>query len=147
MCRSVQCLPGKPALKTQPWEFHHFLKDSGDHGKALHAAAAKSSFTNNEIISVIIALYGQKLRKTLDDFYWRFKIGCSWCPGLYSPLHPPNFSFVLQQVFFHPGPAEQIPFGQFAISPPFLTCRSNLREPIVETDNELQQIMQEKMAR
>lgn len=38
--------------------------------------------------------------------------------GLYSLLLPPNFSFVLQQVFFHQGPAEQIPFGQFAISPP-----------------------------
>lgn len=70
MCRTVQLLPGKHTLNTQPLDSHLFLKDSGNYGKALpEQIAGNSSFIHNKIISVIIALTGQKLRKTIDDFY------------------------------------------------------------------------------
>lgn len=76
VCRSVQLLPGKHTFKTQPLDSHLFLKDSGD--KALpEQIAANSTFTHNKIISIIIALNGQKLRKTTGDFYGKFKIGGS----------------------------------------------------------------------
>lgn len=70
VCRSVQFLPGKHTLKTQPIDSHLFLKDSGDYGKVLpEQIAANSSFRHDKIISIKIALNGQKLRKTIGDFY------------------------------------------------------------------------------
>lgn len=50
-------------------------------------------------------------------FYRRFKRGCSRCPGLPSPLLPPQL-FCFSRFSLTRAPAEQIPFGQFAISPP-----------------------------
>lgn len=92
-------------LKKDSPESHPFLKDSGDDGKALHAqAAAKISFTNNGIISIIIASYGQKLRQTIADFYRRFKTGGGWCPSLHSTLLPPQLFFFASAGFLPPGP-------------------------------------------
>lgn len=70
MYRTVQLLPGKHTLNTQPLDSNLFLKDSRNYGKALpEQIAENSSFTHNKVISFIIALNGQKLRKTIGDFY------------------------------------------------------------------------------
>lgn len=103
VCRSVQLLPGKNTLKTQPLDSHLFLKNSGD--KALpERIAANSSFTHHKIISIIIALNGQKLRKTNGDFCWKFKTGGSQCPCLHSPLLSPQVFFFVSMGFLSPGP-------------------------------------------
>lgn len=104
VCRSVQLLPGKPTLKTQPLESHPFLKDWGDCGKAPSEQLQQSSFTNSGIISIIIALHRQKSRETIGDFYKKFKTGGSQCPGLHSPLLSPQLFFFVSMGFLSPGP-------------------------------------------